>query len=87
MALDFAEVLRQVRSMPTIQAGYVQAEARIRNELEAFVRTGDLDGMAELLRDWDANSATLADAIVERTPAQAPHEERAAAIQAEDDAQ
>ena len=81
MALDFDALIREVDSMPTVHAGALLALARVRNELEAFVATEDLDGVAETLRALDANSARLVDAIVDQTPAQAPHEARAAQVQ------
>ena len=85
MALDFQQLVLDVAKMPTVQAGIILALGRIRNEMEAFVAAENLEGMAELLRDLDAHSPELADAIVERTPAQAAHEQRAAAIQEQDE--
>lgn len=82
MSLDFGVLVRDVGSMPTVQAGIILALGRIRNGLEAFRDVEDWDGVTEILRDLDVNSAVLADAIVERTPAQAGHEARAAAVQA-----
>jgi len=81
MSMDFGQLVRDVANMPTVQAGIILALGRVRNGMEAFVETEDLDGMRELLHDLDMNSAVLADAIVERTPAQAAHEQRAAKIQ------
>lgn len=84
MALDFGELTREIGAMPTVQAGLILALARIRNAMEAFVETEDLDGLRDLLTELDANSAVLADAVLERTPAQAAHEQRAARVQQED---
>lgn len=81
MALDFGQLVRDVTAMPTVPAGLILALGRLRNEMEAFLSTEDLDGMAELLRDLDANSAVLADAVIESTPAQEGHEGRAAWVQ------
>ena len=84
MALDFGALTREIAAMPTVQAGLILAMARIRNAMEAFVETEDLDGLRDLLTELDANSAVLADAVLERTPAQAAHERRAARVQQED---
>ena len=84
MALDFGELTREIGAMPTVQAGLILALARVRNAMEALVETEDLDGLRELLAELDANSAVLADAVLDRTPAQAAHEQRAARVQQED---
>lgn len=83
MALDFGELTREIGAMPTVQAGLILAMARVRNAMEAFVETEDLDGLRELLAELDANSAVLADAVLDRTPAQAAHEQRAVRVQQE----
>lgn len=83
MALDFDALIREAAAMPTDQAGIVLVLARVRNELEAFRDVEDWDGVSETLHELDVRSAEIADAIVEGTPQQAAHEERAARIQAE----
>lgn len=85
-ALDFTSLTQDVEEMPTVQAGIIIVLGRVRNTLELLTAAGDLDGIRGVLRELDANSAVLADAIVDRTPAQAPHEERAARIAQEADA-
>lgn len=86
MALDFDQLIRDVATMPTVQAGIILALGRVRNSLEACRDLENWEGVSEVLHDLDLSSARLADAIVERTPAQAAHELRAAVLQSDDPA-
>ena len=61
-------------TMPSLRAGSPT--------LEALIVDDDVE-VRELLAELDANSAVLADAVLDRTPAQAAHEQRAVRVQQE----
>lgn len=87
MALDFPSLAREIEQLPTVQAGVVDLLVRLRNALELANQSDvvDKDYIAWLCGQLDSNAAILGDAVVARTPAEAPHEERAAQLQRQAD--
>jgi hypothetical protein len=85
--LDFPSLARDIQAMPTVEAGIVMAWVRVRNaiELATQVEPADREYLLWLVGQMDANSAAIADAIVARTPAEAPSRERAAQVQRQAD--
>ena len=84
MNIDAA--VAEAEQMPTVQAGLIIVLTRIRHEIERLAQFDpNQEGLRELARQIDTNSPLLADAIIQGTPAQAPHEERARLVQQQEE--
>lgn len=80
---SLAKLQHEITKAPTVQAGLINLLVHVRWEIEAHA--SDERKMRELAHALDEQCAELSDAVILGTPAQAPSEERAAAIQAEAD--
>jgi len=82
MAVNFPALVAEAEQMPTVQAGLITVLTRVRNEIERLAQLdpnqSELQQLAQML---DLNSPLLADAIIQNTPAQVPHEQRARQVQ------
>lgn len=78
-SLDFPTLAREVQEMPTVQAGLIVVLTRIRQALELVTQSDRPDAtyLRWLARQIDDYAPELADACIESTPAQNPHEARA----------
>lgn len=86
-ALDFPSLTREVEEQPTVQAGLITVLVRVRNAIELALSVDPIDReyLTWLAGQLDSNSAVLADAVLARTPAEAPHEQRAMEVQRQAD--
>ncbi len=83
MADNLEKLLQQIDDAPTVQAGLIVLLTNIRHRIEA--EPDSEEAMVELAKFIDDNSPVLADAVINNTPAQAAHEERAAVVEEEAD--
>jgi hypothetical protein len=80
--VNVAAVVAETEQMPTVQAGLIVVLTRVRHEVERLAQVDpNQDGLRELAQWIDENSPALADAIIQNTPAQVAHEQRARLVQ------
>lgn len=80
MPLDFDALVTEAEGFPTVQGGLITVLARVRNAIEAALSTDPVDPeyLRWLAHQLDTYAPLLADAVLDGTPGQAPHEQRAA---------
>lgn len=85
--MDFPSLVREIEQLPTVQAGVVDLLVRLRNAIELANQEAvvDKDYLTWLCGQLDSHAAVLGDAVVARTPAEEPHEVRAAQLQRQAD--
>lgn len=81
IAENLDPIHQELVDTPTVQAGLINLLVWIRHQIEASA--ADQDRMLDLAQALDDQCAVLADEIIQNTPAEAPHADRAAQIQAE----
>lgn len=94
--MDFPALVKEIQSLPTVEAGIVTLMVRLRNAIEqaapvasrapgATTSDDEQSPNQWLAGQMDAYSALLADAVVASTPAAEPSAQHAAQVQRQAD--